>query len=181
MEKTIARIALFTALIVVLGLLPKFNLASGVPITAQGLGVMLAGAILGARKGALAVLLFLLLIALGFPFLAGGRGGIGIFTTPSAGFLIGWVAAAFVIGLIMQSDKIGNLFLRGTIAAAIGGIIVMYAFGIPGMAITLDKSMVEATGFALPYIPGDLIKCALTGLVVQELYRRRPSAVTSLS
>ena len=65
MERNVTMIALFAALIAVLGLIPRFDLASGVPITAQSLGVMLCGTVLGARKGALAVLLFLLLVALG--------------------------------------------------------------------------------------------------------------------
>ncbi len=74
MEKHLTRIALFAALIAALGLLPKLTLTSGIPITAQSMGIMLAGTILGARNGALSVLLFLFLVALGLPLLAGGRG-----------------------------------------------------------------------------------------------------------
>jgi len=58
MEKTSVLVALFAALIAVLGLVPAFPLASGVPITAQSLGVMLCGTILGAKKGGLAALFF---------------------------------------------------------------------------------------------------------------------------
>ena len=93
MERNITLIALFAALIAALGLVPKFDLASGVPITAQSMGVMLAGTILGARRGALAVLLVLFLVALGLPLLAGGRGGLGVFAGPTVGFLIGWPVA----------------------------------------------------------------------------------------
>ena len=76
--RDLVRIALFAAVIGALGLLPKFDLplAGGVPITAQSLGVMLAGIFLGPRNGALAVLLFLFVVALGVPLLAGGRGGL---------------------------------------------------------------------------------------------------------
>ncbi|MDA9293965.1 biotin transporter BioY, partial [Amylibacter sp.] len=102
MEKNIVYIALFSGLIAVLGLLPKLTLVSGIPITAQSLGVMLCGIILGAKRGALAVLLFLSLVALGLPLLAGGRGGLGVFTTPWAGFLFGFPFAAFVTGYIME-------------------------------------------------------------------------------
>ena len=73
MERSVTLIALFAALIAALGLVPKFTLAAGVPITAQTLGVMLCGTVLGARRGGLAVLLFLALVALGLPLLAGGR------------------------------------------------------------------------------------------------------------
>ena len=64
MEKNLTLIALFAALIAALGLLPAMMLPGGVPITAQSLGIMLCGTVLGARRGALAVLLFLLLVAL---------------------------------------------------------------------------------------------------------------------
>ena len=73
MERNVAYIALFAALIAVLGLVPQITLMSGVPITAQSLGVMLCGAVLGARKGALAVLLFLVLVFLGLPLLSGDK------------------------------------------------------------------------------------------------------------
>ena len=102
MERNVVYIAVFAALIAVLGLLPKLTLISGIPITAQSLGIMLCGTILGAKRGALAVLLFLALVALGLPLLAGGRGGLGVFTTPWAGFLFGFPVAAFVAGLMME-------------------------------------------------------------------------------
>ncbi|MHA1158216.1 MAG: biotin transporter BioY [Alphaproteobacteria bacterium] len=180
MERNVAHIALFAALIVVLGLLPKFTLVSGVPITAQSLGVMLCGAVLGARRGALAVLLFLALIAIGLPFLAGGRGGLGVFASPTVGFLVGWPVAAYVTGLIMQRGRPAAVFWRTIVASVIGGIIVMYAFGIPGMAIVLEKDLVTAAGFALPFVPGDLVKAVVAGFVVQALNRLRPSLLASV-
>jgi biotin transport system substrate-specific component len=106
MEKNIAYVALFAALIAVLGLVPKIDLVAGVPITAQSLGVMLCGTVLGARRGALAVLLFVGLVAVGLPLLAGGRGGIGLFAGPSAGFLIGFPVAAFVAGWVMERTSL---------------------------------------------------------------------------
>lgn len=180
MERNISYIALFTALIVVLGLMPKFSLLSGVPITAQSLGVMLSGAILGAKRGALSVILFLGLVAIGLPFLAGGRGGIGVFATPSVGFLMGWPVAAFITGMIMERGIPRALFWRGMIASITGGILVMYAFGIPGMAIMLDKDLVTAAGFALPFVPGDLVKAVAAGIVVDSLFRMRPGVLVSV-
>ena len=69
MERSLTHIALFAALIAVLGLVPQITLAVGVPITAQSLGIMLCGTVLGARRGALAVVLFLVLVAAGLPLL----------------------------------------------------------------------------------------------------------------
>ncbi len=71
MERNLTMIALFAALIAALGLIPKFTLGFGVPITAQSLGVMLCGTVLGAWRGGLAALLFVALVALGLPLLAG--------------------------------------------------------------------------------------------------------------
>ena len=89
MERSLTLIALFAALVAALGLIPQLTLAFGVPITAQSLGIMLCGTILGAKRGGLAALLFVGLVALGLPLLAGGRGGPGMFATGSAGYLVG--------------------------------------------------------------------------------------------
>ncbi len=102
MERSLTHIALFAALIAVLGLVPKIDLMAGVPITAQSLGIMLCGTVLGAKRGALAVLLFLLLVAAGLPLLSGGRGGLGVFAGPSVGYLLGFPVAAFVAGWIVE-------------------------------------------------------------------------------
>ncbi len=131
MERNIVYIALFAALIAALGLLPKFTLGSGIPITAQSLGIMLCGTVLGAKRGALAVLLFLGLTALGLPLLAGGRGGLGVFTTPWAGFLFGFPVAAFVAGLVVEKWHGGPLGLVAGVAAVVGGIGALYLIAIP--------------------------------------------------
>lgn len=73
---SLGRIAVFAALIIVLGAV-IVPLPAGVPITAQTLGVMLAGLVLGPRLAPLAILLVLVLAAVGLPVLAGGRGGLG--------------------------------------------------------------------------------------------------------
>ncbi|HBS49692.1 MAG TPA: BioY family transporter [Rhodobacteraceae bacterium] len=179
MERNLVMIALFAALIAVLGLIPKITLISGVPITAQSLGVMLCGTVLGARRGALAVLLFLLLVALGLPLLAGGRGGLGVFVGPSAGFLVGFPIAAFVTGLIVERLRALPLVLAGILAAVLGGIGALYIPGIAGMAIVLDKSLAEASLLAAPFLPGDLIKAAIAGMLTAALAKARPGAVMS--
>ena len=92
-------IALFAAITAVLGLFPALTLPiTGVPVTAQTLGVMLAGSILGARRGGLTLVVFLVLVAVGLPLLAGGRGGAAVLFGVTAGFLFSWPVAAFVIG-----------------------------------------------------------------------------------
>jgi biotin transport system substrate-specific component len=190
MERSLTYVALFAALIAALGLVPQITLAVGVPITAQSLGIMLCGTVLGAKRGALAVLLFLLLVALGLLSLSGGRGGLGVFAGPSAGFLVGFPVAAFVAGFIVEKWRVG-VGIAAFVGAVLGGIVVLYAIGIPVLAARLtDAQTAEmALNRALPlplalaalYLPGDLIKAVLAGLVTQGLARMRPGALLSRS
>jgi biotin transport system substrate-specific component len=178
MEKNLTHIARFAALIAVLGLVPKIDLVGGVPITAQSMGIMLCGTVLGAKRGALAVLLFLALVAIGLPLLSGGRGGLGVFAGPSVGYLIGFPIAAFVAGLIVERWKT-SIGVSAFVGAIVGGIVVLYAFGIPGMAIVMQKSLAEATAMATAFLPGDLIKSGLAALITQGIARMRPEALLS--
>ncbi|SDN31707.1 biotin transport system substrate-specific component [Lutimaribacter pacificus] len=174
MERNITLIALFAALIAALGLVPSFMLASGVPISAQSMGVMLAGTILGARRGALAVLLVLFLVALGLPLLAGGRAGLGVFAGPTMGFLVGWPVAAFVTGWLAGRWRDGTPVVMPAIAAFIGGVIVLYAFGIGGFAIIADKTLLQSAAVMGVYVPGDIVKAVLTGFITEGVLRARP-------
>ncbi len=178
MERSVTQIALFAALIAVLGLVPQITLVTGVPITAQSLGVMLCGTVLGARKGALAVLLFLLLVMLGLPLLSGGRGGIGVLVGPTVGYIIGFPVAAFLAGLVVEKSSL-PVGIAAFLGAVLGGIVVMYAFGTIGMAVVLGKTLPEAALLNLPYLAGDLIKTVLAGLITNGLARVRPGALLS--
>ncbi|KEJ90922.1 biotin transporter BioY [Sulfitobacter donghicola] len=179
MERTVTLVALFAALIAALGLIPQLTLAFGVPITAQSLGIMLCGTVLGSRRGFLAALLFVALVAVGLPLLSGGRGGLGLFTSPTAGFLIGFPIAAFATGYVMERLSTLNVGVAAGIAAVIGGVVVLYVFGIAGLAIVLDKTAPEAALLVKIFIPGDLIKAVLAGLITAALYRARPNSVLS--
>ncbi|GLS86851.1 BioY family transporter [Cypionkella aquatica] len=178
MEKNLTYIALFAALIAVLGLVPKIDLASGVPITAQSLGIMLCGTVLGAKRGALAVLLFLALTLAGLPLLSGGRGGLGVLASPTVGYIIGFPIAAFVTGLIVQSWR-APILPVAIVAAFVGGLVVLNLIGIVGMAFMLGKTLPEATLLAAPYMIGDTIKAVLAGLVTQAIGQMRPDALLS--
>ncbi len=178
MERNLTHIALFAALIAVLGLVPKIDLAGGVPITAQSLGIMLCGTVLGAKRGALAVVLFLALVAVGLPLLSGGRGGLGVFAGPSVGFLIGFPIAAFVAGWIVENTTLPVGLAAGA-AAVIGGIAVLYLFGIAGLSIMLGKTWAEATVISFAYLPGDVLKAVLCGFITQSIARMRPGALLS--
>lgn len=179
MERNLTMIALFAALIAALGLVPKFTLAFGVPISAQTLGVMLCGTMLGARKGALAVLLFLALVALGLPLLAGGRGGLGVFAGPTVGFIVGFPFAAFVTGWIMGNWRSSYIGLTAGIASVVGGVLVLYIFGTIGMMMVLNKTAIEAALLVTMFIPGDLVKAVLCGFITAGLAKARPVSLLS--
>ncbi|MTI16778.1 biotin transporter BioY [Rhodobacteraceae bacterium RKSG542] len=180
-DRSLVQIALYAALIAALGFMPAFSIPflSGVPITAQSLGVMLAGVMLGPVRGSLAVILFLFLVALGMPLLAGGRGGLAVFYGPSAGFLIGWVLGAFVAGSVMKATGERNVLFSAALSAVIGGIGAVYLIGIPGLSILAGLPLDKAALGSLVYIPGDLIKVAITAVVAQTVARGMPSALLS--
>lgn len=178
MEKNLTQIALFAALIAVLGLVPKIDLASGVPITAQSLGIMLCGTVLGARKGALAVLLFLFVTIAGLPLLSGGRGGFAVLAGPSVGYIIGFPVAALVTGAIVEFWRV-NVALSATVAAFVGGFVVLNILGVIGMSVMLEKTLAEAALLALPFAAGDTLKSVLAGIITQTIARARPEALLS--
>lgn len=169
----LARIAVFAALVIVLGTV-MVPLPSGVPITGQTLGVMLAGLVLGARRAPLSVLLMLALAEIGLPVLAGGRGGLGAFVGPTAGYMAGWVVGAVVIGLIAHSGRF--TWWRAATGSLVGGIIVVYLFGIPVQAavtgVPLDLTALSTVAF----LPGDLIKATLATVLAVALRRAYPRA-----
>lgn len=163
-------ISLFSAIIIALGLLPPITLGFiPVPITAQSLGVMLAGVVLGAKRGTLAVLLTILIAAIGLPVLSGGRGGLSIFTTPTTGFLIGWIAAAFVTGTLSEKfvHRGQSALAQGVgffVASLVGGVVVLYAFGITYLALVAGLGFEKAFIGSLAFIPGDALKALLAAL-----------------
>lgn len=176
--RDLAQIAVFAALIAALGLPGAlYPVGNAVPITLQTLGVMLAGAILGARKGALSVLLFLALVAAGLPLLSGGRGGLAMFVGPSVGYLIGWVAGAAVIGWATARLLPRYRVLPALGWTAIGGVGVVYLFGIPFLAVIAHLPLEAAALSALLYLPGDLVKVVVTVFVAKGVHRSWPGLI----
>lgn len=164
-------IAFTTALGMVKITLPISN---GVPITGQTLGVMLAGALLGARLGGLSIAAFVILVAAGAPLLSGFHGGLGIFASPSGGWVLSWPFAAFLIGFLVERSWNNLRSWKVFLFNIIGGIVLVYAIGI-GYQIAL-------TGMPLPvvlvqsatYVPGDLIKSFVAAVIAVRLRHAYP-------
>lgn len=174
-SRDIALIATFAGIVAALGIAPALTPPGiPVPITAQSLGVMLAGAVIGARRGFSALVLFLVLVAVGLPLLAGGRGGLGVFAGPSVGFLLGWPVAAFVVGWITQRGGPTYRLSWGIVANLTGGIVVLYAAGIVGMVTVGHLSMWAAVAANGWYITGDLVKVVVAALVARGVHAAYP-------
>ncbi|QBF29652.1 biotin transporter BioY [Thalassococcus sp. S3] len=174
--RDIVYIALFAALTAALGLFPPITLpAIGVPITAQSMGVMLAGALAGSKRGGLALLLFIVLVAIGLPLLSGGRGGFGIFLGPSGGFLLSWPIAAFLIGWLFEKHKGEPTLPLALVYLAVGGIGLVYLIGVPWIAFAAELSLTQAFTGSIGFVPGDLIKVVLAALVARGVRRAYPA------
>jgi biotin transport system substrate-specific component len=172
----LARVAVFAAIVAVLGLPGGISAFGSVPITAQTLGVMLAGAILGPWLGALSMATLLALVALGLPLLSGGRGGIGVFVGPSAGYLIGWIAGAIVIGLIVHLGRRKPVWWRTALGMLVGGILVVYAFGVPVQSLVTRLPLGSTAALSLVFVPGDVVKAVIATAIVMTLVRAYPRA-----
>ena len=141
---------------------------SPVPITGQTFAVLLIGALLGSRRGALAVILYLLEGTAGLPFFAGGSGGLARLAGPTGGYLIGFVAAAFTVGLLAERGWDRRVW--STVLAMLAGNAIIYACGLPWLGRFVGEGNVLSLGL-LPFIPGDLLKLALAAITLPAGWR----------
>ncbi|UOR10863.1 biotin transporter BioY [Halobacillus amylolyticus] len=173
--RTMVYASLFAAIIGALGLLPPIVTPfTPVPITAQTLGVMLAGSILGAKRGGLSLLVFVLLVTFGAPLLSGGRGGLGVLFGPSGGYILAWPFAAVTIGFLIECFwKKLNIGLYIAINV-IGGVLLVYAFGVTYLSMITETPWTKAAWAALVFIPGDLVKVVVASLLARQINRVYP-------
>jgi biotin transport system substrate-specific component len=157
-----------------------------VPITGQTFGVLLVGVLLGARRGAITLILYLLEGAAGLPvFQPLGLPGLARFAGPTAGYLFSYPVAAFVTGwLVERSAEIrdsreGGSWLAGLplIVALISGEAVIFACGCAWLALYLGMGWgVALNQGALPFVPGEIIKMALIVVAAGGLQLARREA-----
>ncbi|MGA9597541.1 MAG: biotin transporter BioY [Acidimicrobiia bacterium] len=140
-----------------------------VPITGQTFAVLLAGASLGSGAGAASQALY---VALGlvFPVYAGGTSGWAHASGSTGGFLIGFVAAAWIVGKLAENRQ--DRAVSTAVPAFLTGTIVIYLFGLPWLAHTVGVSWVRAAELGLaPFVLGDLLKAVLAGLALPAVWR----------
>lgn len=140
-----------------------------IPITLQTLAIYLGAAWLGSGRGVAGPLLFAGAAAAGLPVRAGFQAGL---TGASAGYILGWLLAAFLIGRVLGGKEVSTRRIVATMAA---GSALVYTCGLLHFVLLLDVPFEQALvmGF-LPFLPGDAIKIA----VATAAYRRRPNLFT---
>ena len=134
-----------------------------VPITGQTFAVLLVGAGLGSRRGAISLALYLLLGLLGLPFFAGGASGLAILLGPTGGYLVGFVVAATLVGLLAARGL--DRRIPSALLAFLTGEVVIYLFGVAWLSVFLGIPHAITAGL-LPFLFGDAIKLAAAGLVL---------------
>ncbi len=157
------------SLVVALGAQLEIKLPfTPVPMTGQPFAVLLVGALLGARRGAAAMLTYLGEGALGLPVFAGGAAGLANILGPSGGYLLGFVPAAAVTGFLAERGW-DRRFLTTWAAMALGSTLI-FACGLPWLATFVGWNNVLAAGF-FPFILGDLVKQVLAALALPSAWK----------
>jgi biotin transport system substrate-specific component len=134
-----------------------------VPITAQTMGILLVGSLLGARHGTLSMLLYLALGAIGLPFFSGGNGGIQWLQGATAGYLLAAPLAAALVGWLAQRGW--DRHIASAALSMLLGNVIIYALGVAWLATLVGISAAIQQGL-LPFIIGDVLKIAVACLVL---------------
>lgn len=162
-ESLVTDLVLIGAFAILIGIFAQISIPlpfTPVPITGQTFAVLLGGAALGLRRGTLGSLLYVGLGLVGVPWFAGGTGGLKMVTDPSFGYLIGFVAAAALVGYLAETGldrKIG----RTTLLMVIGNVVI-YGFGLAFLMINLHVGLGKGLALGVtPFLLGDLVKLLL--------------------
>jgi biotin transport system substrate-specific component len=160
--------ALFTALAAQISIPLGFT---PVPITGQTFAVLLAGGVLGANRGALSMGLYVALGAIGLPFYADASGGWTIATGATAGYLVGFIVAAFVVGKMAEHGQ--DRTLSTSLPGFLAGSLIIYGFGATWLAYKLNLPLTAGAGEpsaiaygVAPFLVGDVIKALLAGAML---------------
>ena len=142
-----------------------------VPVTGQTFAVLLTGAALGMTLGAAGQAVYVVAGALGLPVYAGGAAGWSTATAQgSAGYLIGFIFAAGVVGFMAERRQ--DRTFPTMFTAFILGSFIIYAFGVAGLMILLDMTFTAAVvAGVVPFVLGDIIKAAAAGLLLPGAWK----------
>ncbi|MCS0646860.1 biotin transporter BioY [Curtobacterium flaccumfaciens] len=136
-----------------------------VPITGQTLAVLLVGSALGARRGALSMLVYALLGVVGLPVFADGSAGVGVLVGPSGGYIVGFVAAAALVGWV--AERFGDRPLRNALLSFALGTVVTFVAGMAWLAVALGLDLQQTLQYGLyPFVLGGVVKTVIGAGVI---------------
>ena len=158
----------YDAVLIVLGsvlvaLCAQIAIGFPVPISAQTFAVLLIGALLGPRRGAICMLAYLAEGAAGMPVFAHGKAGLAALAGPTGGYLVGFVPAAWIVGLLAKSGWDRRFWT--TLAAMVIGNVVIYVFGVSLPTVLIGFGPALASG-VYPFLIGDLAKGFLAAMLL---------------
>jgi biotin transporter BioY len=137
---------------------------SPVPVSGQTLAVLLTGALLGRKRGSISVLTYIAEGISGLPVFALGRSGWAVLAGPSGGYLVGFVAAAYITGLLAEKGWDRRFSL--TVFSMLIGNAVIYAFGLLWIACLAGVSKTVLAVGLYPFVVGDVLKIAIAAAVL---------------
>lgn len=140
-----------------------------VPFTGQTFGVLLIGAALGSKRGAAAMILYIAEGAMGLPFFAGGGSGLSILTGATAGYLAGFVGAAYVVGWLAERGL--ERSVHTSIISFLVGTVIIYVFGVAWLSIVLGSFSKAITLGIVPFLAGDAIKLVAATLALPAAWK----------
>lgn len=140
-----------------------------VPITGQTFAVLLVGALLGSKRGAAAMTAYIAQGALGLPFFAGGASGLTTLTGATAGYLAGFIGAAFAVGWLAERGL--ERSVRTSILPFFVGTVIIYASGVIWLSFMVGSISRAFQLGLLPFLVGDLIKIGLAALVLPVAWK----------
>ncbi|MEW5796342.1 MAG: biotin transporter BioY [Candidatus Zixiibacteriota bacterium] len=147
----------------------SFNLPfSPVPVTGQTFGVLLVAMALGRVRGSSVVLAYLAEGAAGLPVFAGGAAGVGVLAGPTGGYLIGFLAAAYVAGWL--ADLGWDKGYVKSVVAMLAGNVVIFACGLAQLSMYVPAGSVLALGL-YPFIAGGIVKIALAAVILPSVWK----------
>lgn len=136
-----------------------------VPITGQTLAVLLVGSALGARRGALSMLVYALLGVVGLPVFADGSAGVGVLVGPSGGYIVGFVAASALVGWV--AERFGDRPLRNALLSFALGTVVTFVAGMAWLAVALGLDLQQTLQYGLyPFVLGGVVKTLIGAGVI---------------
>ncbi|MDO4760754.1 MAG: biotin transporter BioY [Corynebacterium sp.] len=172
----LAYVAVFTALIIALAFVAIPVGTAGVPIVLQNAAIILAGLVLGPKRGLYVALLFLGIGLLGLPVLSGGKSALAAISGPTVGYLVGYIFAAFIAGAIAYAapkNKKSRL-LAFLIVGGIAGLFLQYFFGVIGLILRAKMELMAAITAQGPFILLDLGKLAIVVIIAMAVHAAFP-------